>query len=397
MKSKLTERAVKNIILQQKPYEIVDSEINGFILRVQPSGVLTYYLVYRTLDGTKKRYKLGRYGAITVAQARDLAKQFSAKSLSGQDLQKEKKIARLEKEKISSRTLEGFIKLHYAPWVIEERKTGLGTIDRLNFNFSHLMKLPIESISPMLIEKWRAEQLKTGKHPATINRDITTLKSTLSKAAAWNWLEASPLAKLKPLKIDNSPKVRYLSKDEENRLMIELSKRDQQTMAKVNQNRFLDYLTPMVLLSINTGLRRGELFSLRWDHVDLNKAIITIAGDKSKNGKTRHIPLNSNALYALKNWHQQCSLQDQGLVFPNKEGKQIYNIRKSWNRLLKDSNISNFRWHDLRHHFASKLVMASVDLNTVRELLGHSNLVITLRYAHLAPEHKAEAVARLVD
>ena len=118
MKSKLTERAVKNIILQQKPYEIVDSEINGFILRVQPSGVLTYYLVYRTLDGTKKRYKLGRYGAITVAQARDLAKQFSAKSLSGQDLQKEKKIARLEKEKISSRTLEGFIKLHYAPWVI---------------------------------------------------------------------------------------------------------------------------------------------------------------------------------------------------------------------------------------------------------------------------------------
>jgi site-specific recombinase XerD len=85
-----------------------------------------------------------------------------------------------------------------------------------------------------------------------------------------------------------------------------------------------------------------------------------------------------------------------GLVFPGAEGKTRNNIKKAWNNLLKTAQINNLRWHDLRHNFASKLVMAGEDLNTVRELLGHSDLKMTLRYAHLSPEHKASAVARLV-
>ena len=85
-----------------------------------------------------------------------------------------------------------------------------------------------------------------------------------------------------------------------------------------------------------------------------------------------------------------------GLVFPGKNGKRFNNIRRSWAGVLDAAKISGFRLHDLRHTFASRLVMAGVDLNTVRELLGHSDYSMTLRYAHLAPEHKAAAVARLV-
>ncbi|MBT6893189.1 MAG: tyrosine-type recombinase/integrase [Gammaproteobacteria bacterium] len=84
------------------------------------------------------------------------------------------------------------------------------------------------------------------------------------------------------------------------------------------------------------------------------------------------------------------------LVFPSPVTElPLNNIKKSWSTLMKLSGLENFRFHDLRHHFASRLVMAEVDLNTVRELLGHSSLEMTLRYAHLAPEHKAAAVALL--
>lgn len=90
-------------------------------------------------------------------------------------------------------------------------------------------------------------------------------------------------------------------------------------------------------------------------------------------------------------WRAQAEEAD-GLVFVNEAGQRFDRVNFSWRRLLKDAGIAGFRWYDMRHHFASRLVMGSVDLNTVRELLGHSDYAMTLRYAHLAPEHKLKAV-----
>jgi integrase len=149
----------------------------------------------------------------------------------------------------------------------------------------------------------------------------------------------------------------------------------------------------MVLLSLNTGLRQGELFGLAWDAVNLERTHLTIHGHNAKSGRTRHIPLNAEALETLKLWRGE---DTEGLVFASKDGKTFDSVRKAWGGVLQAAGIERFRWHDMRHHFASRLVMAGVDLNTVRELLGHSDITMTLRYAHLAPEHKAAAVARLV-
>ncbi|MCP4091804.1 MAG: site-specific integrase, partial [Gammaproteobacteria bacterium] len=130
--------------------------------------------------------------------------------------------------------------------------------------------------------------------------------------------------------------------------------------------------------------------------VDFSNKSLVIHGHSSKSGRSRHVPLNAEALDTLERWRrQQKSLSE--LVFPGKGGQPFNNVKRSWDALLQAAKIDRFRWHDMRHHFASKLVMASVDLNTVRELLGHSDFKLTMRYAHLAPEHKAAAVAKLVD
>lgn len=151
---------------------------------------------------------------------------------------------------------------------------------------------------------------------------------------------------------------------------------------------------PMVLLSINTGLRQGELFHLDWSMVNLSEGSLILAGGITKNSSSRYIPLNDEAKHIMQCLHNK-SVIKEGLVFPSKNNQPFNNIKRSWSSVLKKAQITQFRWHDLRHHFASKLVMAGVDLNTVRELLGHSDIKMTLRYSHLASEHKVNAVRKI--
>ena len=155
-----------------------------------------------------------------------------------------------------------------------------------------------------------------------------------------------------------------------------------------------DYLKPIVLLALNTGMRRGELFSLRWVDVDLGRRQLTIVGADAKSEQTRYIDLNREAYTLLVEWQKRWG--NYQLVFPNPNtGEQFDNIKSAWNGLREAAGLKNFRFHDLRHSFASKLVMKGVDLYVVKELLGHSSIEMTERYAHLAPSARKEAVARL--
>lgn len=412
MKAKLTIKTIQTLYAKTQPYEVVDTELKGFLLRVQPSGVMTYYLAYRNVDGKKQRYKIGKHGNVTPAQARDVALTLSGRVIRGEDVQQHKKRTRQMAENLKSRTLEGFLNARYDNWVVAERKSGQATIKRIKSVFKEFMTCPLEEINHWTVDKWRAERLKALKKPSTVNRDITSLKALLSKAVEWELLTIHPLAKLKPIKMDKGSKVRYLQPEEEIRLRTALVQRDQcikQERQSANQWRaernyglypdltqitFVDYLQPMVLLAINTGMRRGELFNLIWSDVNFGERFLTVNGTVAKSGKTRHIPLNKEAWDVLQKFYQQSSKNN--LVFPNKDGERFNHIKRSWGKLLDDAGIQNFRFHDLRHHFASRLVMAGVDLNTVRELLGHGDIQMTLRYAHLAPEHKARAVEKLL-
>jgi integrase len=153
---------------------------------------------------------------------------------------------------------------------------------------------------------------------------------------------------------------------------------------------FGDHLTPAVLLSMNTGLQRGEVLKMRWVCVDFNRRLLTVEGGNAKNRQTRHVPLNEEAVSILRRWRDQSGNTER--VFDVTTG-----FKKSWENVLLRARISKFRWHDLRHHFASRLVQQEVPLNTVRDLLGHGSVQMSLRYAHLAPDQRREAVAKLND
>ena len=380
-----------------------------------PSGTKTYCVHYRH-EGLARDYTLGRHGAITPTIARELAKSALGDVARGKDVQAEKKLKREKNRSAKFETLGGFIEHKYTDWVLTERKTGQDTLDILKRDFSHLYKKKMPNITAWELTKWRTEKLKgTNSKPlqkASVNRRLMALKAVLSKAVVWNVIEQNPLIHVKPLKLDGDKRVRFLSEQEETRLYAALKKRqkdlveERQSANKWREVRgyellpdlldgsFIDHIEPITILAMNTGMRRGEIFQLTWENVNLKGSFLTVAAASAKSGKSRHISLNEDALETLTAWKNQSVVKE--LVFPSPvTGRSLNNIKKAWKSLLELAQIDDFRFHDLRHHFASKLVMGGVDLNSARELLGHASIEMTLRYAHLAPEHKAAAVAVL--
>jgi len=411
MQAKLSTSSVKSFEAQEKAYEVVDSEIKGFLMRVQPTGRKTFYFTYRTPAGIRKRIKIGVLGSsLTLAQARDHALSYAGQASTGQDIQGEKTTSRRAAKEKLKHTLDAYLTTHYRPWALTNQKSGQQTIDTIRRAFPELLALPLSEITLKQVERLRTDKIMSGLKPTTVNRVMNALRGALSRAVDWGIIDAHPLAKLKALKMDTGIKARYLSEDEEHRLFKALKDRDEdikaarargnlfrqergyELMQDLYQFTYADRMTPMITLSLKTGMRRGEVFDLQWSDIDFSARILTIRGEIAKSSKTRHIPLSPIAFSTITNWKTQVPNQI-GRVFPSDNGERLDNVKNSWTSILEAAAIPSFRWHDMRHDFASKLVMKGVPLNTVRELCGHADLNTTLRYAHLAPDHKADAIA----
>ena len=212
---------------------------------------------------------------------------------------------------------------------------------------------------------------------AYTNRLTATLKRMFTKAADWEMINEDVLKRVRKVKLlkGENKRLRYLSDDEIERLINACGKE----------------IKPIVITALNTGMRKSEILHLTWDRVDLKNRIILL--DKTKNGERREIPINQTLFYTLSGItrHIKCDY-----VFYNPETlKPYYDIKKSFAAALKKSHIIDFHFHDLRHTFASRLVMGGVDLTTVKELLGHKSITMTLRYSHLASAHIQNAVKAL--
>lgn len=399
MQASITANLVKKSQPKEKPYEIWDTELKGFILRVQPSGLKTYLVEY----ARHKRITIGQATPqFSAAQARIEAGKKIADYVKGNDPMAAKKADR-------AFTLESFISEKYKSWAESNLRHSKESIRKISSFYSSFGNKKLHEITAWGLEKHRTERLKSGITASTMNRELDTLRAALNKAVQWGILKSNPMASVKRSKVDSAAPIRYLLPDEDKRLRAALDAREtkrRENREKFNEWRrergyklfpafgtFTDHLKPIVLVALNTGCRRGELFNLKWTDIDFVGRILTVVGATAKSGKTRHIPLNDEAFEVLQKWYEQRKKSE--LVFPSPDGGRMDNISTSWKRLMKDAKIQNFRFHDCRHDFASKLVMAGVDLNTVRELLGHSDIKMTLRYAHLAPEKLAAAVAKL--
>jgi integrase len=379
-----------------KPFEIYDSRLPGFTLRVQPSGVRSYYARL----GRSGRVALGKVGQFTPEEARERCEKTLGNVAHGRP-------ALEGLDGAEGLTLREFITDTYEPWARAHRpRTAAGTLDRVEKHFSKWYDRPIAGITVAQVEAFRLKRINEGIEPSTVRRDLDALAGVLTRAVKLGKLPENVVRRVERPRIDRTPKVRYLDHDEEKRLRDALRERDAKMQeARGSHNKWLkargqelqpplphfgDHLTPAVLVSMNTGVRRGELLALRWSAVDFKLKQLTIEGSTAKSQQTRHIPLNTEALEILKQWREQAPSDER--VFPIDTG-----FKSAWAPLLVRASITRFRWHDLRHHFASRLVQAGVSLNTVRELLGHADMAMTIRYAHLAPDQRREAVARLVE
>ncbi len=259
-----------------------------------------------------------------------------------------------------------FLELYSKPNNKSWRKSDLHNVNMLKTTFGNRF---LYEINPQMIEKFKSERMKNVS-PARVNRNLACLKCMFNRAIEWGKAKENPVKKIKMLK-ENNKRLRYLEKEECERLIAAC----------------LPHQQPIVITALNTGMRRGEILSLKWENVDLVRGIIYVLN--TKNGDKREIPINRKLMQVFKAIEHNSNGE---YVFSKANGMSYKDIRNGFTTAMNACGIENFRFHDLRHTFASHLVMGGIDLNTVRELLGHKSLTMTLRYAHLSPEHKRKAV-----
>ncbi len=242
-----------------------------------------------------------------------------------------------------------------------------------------------ETITVREVEEWRAAMLETLS-VASVNRHLTLLRAILNRAVRDGRLDVSKKPAIKLLK-ENNGRVRYLSDGEEAHLIEALP----------------EWLRPLVLTAIHTGMRKSELLKLKWDDIDLAAGAITIR--EAKSGETERIPTNQTVrqmLAALREARMRRAKKTGDArelfgryVFCAPGGGYLHDLNRYWYPAVKAAGVEDLRFHDLRHTFCSRLVMSGADLYQVQRLARHRRPEMTMRYAHLSPAHLRAAVELL--
>jgi integrase len=373
---KFTKTNIDKLPVKEKPYFVWDAALPGFGVKIFESGRKSYVYQYRLggKGGRTRRMTIGRHGSITVEQAKKEAKKNAGIVAQGIDAFAEKKAEIEERENRYT-----FVQLWQLYKGAKPELKGIRT-DENRFQ-KHLQpvfgrKTPSE-LSPIAVDRFR-QRLLNELAPGTV-RNVLELLRRLANFAVNKQL-CDPLSFKIELPTVNNLKTEDLTAKELKRLWNILDQED---------NLLVANFMKMVLF---TGMRRGELFKLQWEHIDFERGFISLVNPKGK--IDQHIPLNQAARKILIG-HVRT---ESPFVFPGRGGKQRVCIKKQVNRIKEAAELpKDFRAvHGLRHVYASSLASSGkVDLYTLQKLLTHKSSSMTERYAHLRDEalQKAAQVA----
>jgi len=330
-----------------------------------------YYYIRYWINGKEHKESIGKIGIVTKAQAQERLNDIKKKIRRGQ----------LDQINVVIPTLKEFSETYikYARDINKKRSWSRDELclRHLNsfFNDKKLSEITVENI-----DEYKEHRLKFVK-PATVNRELEVFRHLFNLAEKWNkFFSKNPVSKAGLIKVNNKQE-RILTYDEEQRLLS-------------NCNY---YMRNIIICALNTAMRKGEIISLKWNNIDLKNNIITLEHTNTKSKKTRKIPINS----VMRKIILELKIQRDGneSVFLNSDRKP-YTRQDSLNRVfhnaLKKSEIEGLRFHDLRHTSATRMIENGANIVAVKEILGHSSLDMTMRYAHPGDSLK-DAVEKLAN
>jgi integrase len=371
--TKLTKRLVESIKPDTKKTLIFwDVELKGFGVVVLPSGRRTYCIQYRNQNRVKKRLKIGIHGHITAEEARMLAKKKLNLVTNGEDpvaVKKEKDALPLIHD-LSHDYLERYAPRKRPRSIIEDKKLLKNIIlpEFGNQKVKYINRRDIESL-----------HLRLENTPTQANRVLALLSKMMTLALAWGWRDDHPVKGVE--RYQEEKRDRWLDTKELAQLWKSLERYPTHPQA---------FAIKILLL---TGARKNEVLQSTWDQFDFDQGVWTKSSHLTKQKKREHLPLSEQTIQILFNL-KTLNCNESVYLFPDPTGdKPIRDIKRFWEKIIKQAKLENIRIHDLRHTHASYSVSSGLSLSIVGKLLGHTQVSTTQRYAHLADQPLRQATS----
>jgi len=364
--------------------ELCDSDCPGLYIEVRATspGQGTAYLRYKDGTGKTSHQRLGTTPAISLADARQLAKQLKAEIALGADPKGS------QKAKAEVLTYATFFTDHYLPYATPRKRSWKRDEELYRLRIKKVFgEKKLDAITRQEIQTFHTALLAEGLSPASADHHIKLLRQSLNISISFDMLERNPAAKVPLFNVDNKVE-NYLDDEQLQRLLAVL--RSPSSPRSVCQ---------IALFLLSTGARLNEALSAKWADIDRQTRVWRIPAAVSKSRKIRVVPLNDSALDVVGQLETEGKFDH---LFVNSRistktgeqvgtGKPYTTIMKVWSRLRLKAGLPHFRIHDLRHQYASFLVNAGRTLYEVQQVLGHSDPKVTMRYAHLSTKSLQDA------